>query len=550
MLTLPLFPYQNEAVDHMVERGSLLVAFEMGLGKTILAIAAIEELLGSGEVSTTVIVVPASLKYQWAEQIVKATDVPTRQLAVKMDGGTQHLTVPIEKHCIIVADGGPKVRAALYAKIKATKPEYVIIGYENVLNDWNYVRRIKPECIVLDEGTAIKSFRAQRTKKIKRLNATYRFVLTGTPVENGKPEELFSIMQWVDKDVLGRWDLFDKSYVVRNNYGGVARYKNLPVLHSRLAEALERKTREDADVKPFMPEVAEKNIDVTMDAKTRKVYRHIANDLLAELQMTTPMDTFDLFAHYNGEATGGNTAQQGKIMARMGAIDMLLDHPDLIRRSAASWLESETQRRAGSQKKNWPGSKYCYELVRSGALEGLTSTPKLDRLLETVSDILGNNENNKIVLFSFYKPTLAIIAENLAADSYVIYDGDKSAAEKAYAKQRFTTDPKCRIFLSSHAGAYGTDLFMANYLINYDLAWSSGKQDQINRRHDRASSKFDNIYVLNMITRNSTEVRKLAVVKHKRRVGSAILDNYGSDDKGRVENDVETLTDCLTVTAN
>ena len=39
-----LKPYQPEAVDKMVERGKVLVAYEMGLGKTCMTIAAIEKM--------------------------------------------------------------------------------------------------------------------------------------------------------------------------------------------------------------------------------------------------------------------------------------------------------------------------------------------------------------------------------------------------------------------------------------------------------------------------------------------------------------------------
>jgi SNF2 family DNA or RNA helicase len=140
---------------------------------------------------------------------------------------------------------------------------------------------------------------------------------------------------------------------------------------------------------------------------------------------------------------------------------------------------------------------------------------------------------------------LELLADRLPADSAVTYTGRMSAGAKAFAANRFETDPECRVFLSSHAGAFGTDLWMANYLINYDLAWSSGKQDQINKRHDRASSKFKNIYVLNAITAGTTEPRKLSMLAHKRRIGAAITDGRGADDKGRIENDVVSLTQCL-----
>lgn len=535
-------------MDRAIERGSLLIAYEMGLGKTVIALAAVEELLAEGKVETAVIVVPANLKYQWAKSIAKLTDVPTRTIRVREGGQTQEITVPTEDFCILI-DGAPEKRTAQYEKVRKNRPDYVILGYENVVNDWSDVRRIKPECLVLDEITAIKTFKAQRTRKIKRLTADYRFGLTGTPVENGKPEELFSIMQWVDDQVLGRFDLFDKTYINRNKFGGVLNYKNLPVLHAKLSLAMVRKTRMDADVRPFLPEVQEDNIPVTLDAKTRKAYKRIAEDLLGELRAAGPtMGDWDLFTHYHGGESPNENSQQGKIMARMQALDMLLNHPDLVIQSGQRYEESETARQDGEKKKVWPGSKYCYEVWQEGILDDVTTSPKLDAVVETVEKILAT-PRNKVIIFSVNPDMLELIEERLPEGCAVTYTGRMSAASKAYAAQRFEEDPGCRVFLSSHAGAFGTDLYMANYLINYDLAWSSGKQDQINARHNRASSEFKDIYILNAITAGTTEPRKLSMLAHKRRVGSAITDGRGADDKGRIESDVVTLTECLELAA-
>lgn len=544
MLTVDLHGYQESAVDRAVERGALLIAYEMGLGKTVIALAAIEELLEKGDVETAVIVVPANLKYQWAKSIARLTDVPSRVVTVREDGMKQEITVPTEEYCVLI-DGDAKKRAGLYAKVKTLRPDYVILGYENVVNDWNYVRRIKPECIVLDECTAIKTFRAQRTRKIKRLTAPFRLGMTGTPVENGKPEELFSIMQWVDDQVLGRFDLFDKTYIVRNRFGGVQNYRNLPVLHAKLADVMVRKTRLDEDVRPYLPEVQESVIPVVLDAKTRKAYRAIASDLLGELRAAGPtMGDFDLFAHYHGGEATNENSQQGKIMSRMQALDMLLNHPDLIVMSGQQYEESQGARSRGAEKKVWPGSKYAYEVWQSGLLDDVTTTPKLDAVTAVVEDIMAV-PGNKIIVFSVNPDMLDLLGDRLPENSFVTYTGRMSSAAKAYAAQRFETDEQCQVFLSSHAGAFGTDLYMANYLINYDLAWSAGKQDQINARHNRASSQFKDIYILNAITSGTTEPRKLAMLAHKRRVGSAITDGRGADKKGRIENDVMTLTQCL-----
>lgn len=547
MLTIDLHPYQDKDVDRAIARGSMLIAYEMGLGKTVMALAIIEELMGQDKVSTSFVVCLASLKYQWAQEIANKTDVKTRTLDIRADGEKQTITIPTEDHCIII-EGSPKQRAAQYAKVKQLKPDYVIMGYENVVNDWNYVRKLPRDLIVLDEAAGIKTFRAQRTRKIKRLTSPYRYAMTGTPIENGKPEELFSIMQWVDDTVLGRFDLFDKAYIVRDHFGGVEKYKNLPMLHAKLAQAMCRKTRQDEDVKPYLPDVDTKVIEITMDSKTKKAYDTIAAELLAELVAMGPrMGSFDLYDHYFGD--GGDKTEAGRIMAKMQALDMLLAHPDLLITSAQNYQDSQERRAKGEQKKNWPGSAYAYKIWQSGLLDDVLDSPKLAVLTDLVETIMASSPKNKVIVFSQYPEMLEIIQEVLPEWGSVTYHGGMSAGQKAASKAKFGNDPDCRIFLSSHAGAVGTDLNMANYLINYDGAWSAGKQDQINGRHVRASSAFSKVYLIDLIMKGTTAVLKHARVNLKRNVGSAIMDNRGADDKGRVENDIPTLREFLTEAA-
>jgi len=70
-----LLPYQPEAVDKMTERGKMLVAYDLGLGKTVLTIAAIEGLMDSGEIiEPGLIICLSSLKYQWQSSITKFTN--------------------------------------------------------------------------------------------------------------------------------------------------------------------------------------------------------------------------------------------------------------------------------------------------------------------------------------------------------------------------------------------------------------------------------------------------------------------------------------------
>jgi SNF2 family DNA or RNA helicase len=134
----------------------------------------------------------------------------------------------------LVIDGTPKKRAEQYAEAmdwRNSGVDYIILNYEQIVNDWDSIQDLPRGFVVLDEATAIKSFRSKRSRAVKRLsNAPYRYALTGTPIENGKPEELYSIMQFVDSKVLGRFDIFDSAFIVRNAWGGVQHYRNLPTL--------------------------------------------------------------------------------------------------------------------------------------------------------------------------------------------------------------------------------------------------------------------------------------------------------------------------------
>jgi SNF2 family DNA or RNA helicase len=73
-----LKPYQVEAVERMVERKKMLVAYEMGLGKTCMTIASVEGLKDNGVITKPVLVIAlSSLKYQWQKEIQKFSDSTT-----------------------------------------------------------------------------------------------------------------------------------------------------------------------------------------------------------------------------------------------------------------------------------------------------------------------------------------------------------------------------------------------------------------------------------------------------------------------------------------
>jgi SNF2 family DNA or RNA helicase len=514
-----LLPYQPEAVERMFERKNVLVAYDLGLGKTVITISAIEWLMDENKITEPgIIVCLSSLKYQWESQIHKFTK-----------GTSQTLVV----------DGTPKQRQRQYKKAmewQRTGVDYVIVNYEQVVNDWEYIKKLPRGFVVLDEATAIKSFRSKRSKYTKRLNnAPYRFALTGTPIENGRPEELFSIMQFVDPTVLGRFDIFDQAFIVRNSWGGVDRYRNLPTLHTRLKDACVRKSQKDEDVAPFLPDSIHNDpFIIPFDRKSAKVYEKITTDLIRDLDDAKTLfgGSFNLLAHYGVEAKGGGPEDElrGKIMSKIGCLKMLCSHPDLLTISANKFKQMFGE-----------GSAYAYELYDIGVLNDLTAAPKLDAVVDYVKQFLDQNENNKVVIFATYVDMLDKLSEALGPDQCRLYSGKLSAKAKEDNKVAFNEDPKVRVLISSDAGGYGVDLPAANLLINYDLPWSSGAALQRNGRIKRASSKWPSIVIQDFIMGGSIEVRQYEALQQKNAVANAVIDGEGIDDKGGVSLTVETL---------
>jgi SNF2 family DNA or RNA helicase len=498
-----LLPYQPEAVDAMFDRGKMLVAYDLGLGKTVLTIAAIERLMDEQKITEPGIVIClSSLKYQWAEQIRKFTDGTSTPLVI---------------------DGTPKQRKEQYEQAfdwGHTLVDYVILNYEQVVNDWEYVRQLPTGFIVCDEATAIKSFRSKRSKYVKKLKSDYKFALTGTPVENGKPEELYSIMQFVDKSLLGRFDLFDQTFIVRNRFGGVERYRNLPLLNTTLSAACVRKRQSDPDVAPYLPEtIFAEPILIQFDSAGSKLYKSIANEILTDLEeaMESYGSSFDIFSHY-GQANSfdGADALRGKIMSKLTSLRMLCDHPELLQVSAKS-------------------SGYVADLKETGRLDAVTKSPKLSALKEYVDNFLSQYEGNKVVIFTSYVHMVDIIRDTLAVDwGSTPYTGEMNAKDKEESKLKFQTDPDVRILVSSDAGGYGVDLPQANLLINYDLPWNAGLAVQRNGRIRRASSTWTSIVIQDFLMEGSIEERQHTMLQQKIAIANAVIDGEGIDDKGGV----------------
>jgi SNF2 family DNA or RNA helicase len=522
-----LYPYQEAARDLILDEMKVLVAYEMGLGKTPLTIAAIEELADEEQIDGGVIVALSSLKYQWQKAIAKFTCSSCLGKLDEGEDGHEHTPTATS----IVIDGTPVQRAKQYDEAVAGGYRYVLVNYEQVVNDWKQVRRLPRDFVVADEVTAVKSFRSQRSRRMKRLQAPYMIGLTGTPMENGKLEEVFSIMQFLNEEILGRFDIFDRTFIIRNTFGGVQRYRNVGLFRETMARSWIVKTQEDPDVAPYLPKILSTTHYVQLDVSSSKLYRTIAAELITDLgdALSQGMSGFDLYAHYGGQGNDTMDAMRGKIMAKMQALQMVCDHPLLIKHSADLYANGLVTGKAG-------GSEYAYILDQSGALDAaLKKTPaKMAFTLELLDRAL-ERDGNKAVLFSHDVPTLGYLTDALPKGLSTRFDGTMNEKAKEASKNLFQTDPDVRVLLSSDAGGFGVDLPQGNHLINYDMPWSNGALKQRNSRIIRASSKFPTVNLHNVLVKGSIDEWMYGKVGGKIAASDAFVLGKGLDAKGGLD---------------
>jgi SNF2 family DNA or RNA helicase len=511
-----LRPYQVEAVERILDRGSLLLALTMGAGKTATSISAVRRLRRLRKVNSGVVFCPKSCKGQWLREIARWD--PRAKVQI-IEGNKEW-----REKCIR----------------KAWQFDYSICHYEMLTNDWEVIKEHLPiDFMIFDEITYLKGFTAKRTRHAKALApyAGTRIGLSGQPVEN-RPEELFSIMEVIDKEVLGGFHKFDRTFIVRDGWGKAVKYKNLHIMQQALGEAMYRKSRED--IAEWLPERIEIPMPVALDDATMDLHEFVRKDLAiaidAALALGVTGGKFDALAHYGRTESGERMQAMGQVMTRMLAMRMLSSHPHLLRLSADAF---------DTELSKW-GSQYASELKADGMLDNLPpTTAKFEALLEQIEEILSEDPRHKVVVFSFFKPMLQMIGAALtkAKTPWVKITGDVSAADRDEYIVRFNTDPKCRVFLSSDAGAYGIDLNQGSHLICYDLPWSAGALAQRVARIDRTNSAFDSIMIAYLFGANTIEERMFDMLQQKRAVSRAFIDGDFDPRSGSLTLDLESLRD-------
>lgn len=223
-----------------------ILADDMGLGKTLQVIAFLLSQKEEGRQSPNLIVCPASLIYNWENEI--------------------HRFAPSLKAKVIAGNG--EERASLIAGIRGKGESAVYItSYELLRRDIELYGDIQFDCQVIDEAQYIKNHSTKAAHAVKEIKAFFKVALTGTPIEN-RLSELWSIFDYLMPGFLYSYEQFrrriEKPVVSDGDSDAMER------LQKMIAPFIIRRLK--SDVLKDLPEKIEENLMTRLEGEQRELY--------------------------------------------------------------------------------------------------------------------------------------------------------------------------------------------------------------------------------------------------------------------------------------
>ena len=259
--------YQEYATKFIEDNEESAVFLECGLGKSIITLTAIKNLMARGEVSRVLVVAPLRVgKTTWPEEISKWDHLTGLTYAVAIGNVAERLNA------------------------LKTQADITIINRENV--EWLIDKSGMPfdyDMLVIDELSSFKSFKAKRFKALLKVRPKITRVvgLTGTPSSNGLMD-LWAEFRLLDLgERLGRYiTRYRLAYFTpdKRNAQVVFSYKPLPGAEERIYDKIDDITismRASDYLK--LPSLVMNTVVVEMGDKEKDIYDNLCDDMVVSL---------------------------------------------------------------------------------------------------------------------------------------------------------------------------------------------------------------------------------------------------------------------------
>ncbi len=540
------YPYQFKPVLKFLENPQqrALIADDVGLGKTIEAGYILREWRARQSLSNILIVVPARLRTKWRGELKARFD---------------------ENFDIV---GAKELRRALKATLKKKEfPEFNwIIGFESVRQPdlAALIDDLKPsiDLLILDEAHRVRN---RGTLQYKAANALCECAdaivfLTATPVQTGI-EDLYTLVDLLEPDQYGSFQEFQQLIEANRPLIRAGRLiargstrEAAMEMESLAGNPLTRPLTED----PYFKDVVERlrnavnrdrayMVRLQRDVGEFSLMGHLLSrtrklEVMESWPGPEPQNPPILFTEE--EMAVYKAARQvtvllskvesdwGRTMAAMMAyrytascipaaaeyFKSRLDKEGLFPNKAELDSELEIEILEDERDADWEDPSQPGQAIINQIHEILANcpTPGTDSKFGAFSkalheiwqdDCRHSRTPRKIVVFSFFKRTLAYLSRELSRLSIgnLVIHGGIPLDERDERIEDFLESRNVNVLLSSEVGGEGIDLQKASVVVNYDLPWNPMVVEQRIGRIDRIGQKANRLIILNLVSHDTIE---------------------------------------------
>ena len=537
------------------DQGRLLIADEVGLGKTIEAMYIWQELRARDNACRLLIVAPAILKDKWLKDVSVYFNIDL---------------FPVSADTLLkTLERGPRRPFATLASLQGLR------GNEELL-EWLEGREADDpvfDLVIVDEAHYLRNEQTRSYRLGEALRSTSRnlLLLSATPIQTGA-KNFFNLLRLLEPGEFRNENEFNRML-----------YEFRPLV--RLTNAVDRREssetiRAELNCARQAPPLAkdrdllnlEGNLEMLAaggeeSAEHRKTRLRLVENLKAKYfyaPFVTRMRKRDVFEHRATRHVATIAFDLSDIEKRFydAVTEYLLQQEedyrldDDFQRIFFTFLLIARQRQIAScmpaALRTWReetcvadwdenGEDNVEDFEFSGDLANGRRVPmpgfddfdldeleradtKFREVLSTIRQILQNDPAEKIVVFSFFRGTVKYLTARfkrcgIAAESIL---GGLSPGEKAARLDRFRTGD-ANILVSSEVGSEGIDLQFSRTEINYDLPWNPMRVEQRIGRIDRIGQKSPDLYIYNAFCSSTIEDRVLQRLHERIRLFEDVL---------------------------
>jgi len=551
------YPHQYRPLLTLLESpvNGLLIADEVGLGKTIEAGLIWTELRARFDFRRLLVVCPAMLREKWRAELRRRFGVD----ALLVDAAT--LLDELERPRGYSGDGRAWIISYSAARpLKAWRPAGE--GQRPAapgarwrladLLDGNRDNEALFDLVVFDEAHYMRNRESSQWKlgDLLRDSTLYQLMLTATPI-NLRNRDLFNLLNLIDPDHFPTEQSF--SLMLTVNQPLIAARDavlNAQVPAARVVELLE----EAHQIRLFWDSTRLEQVlaDPPTDARLAdRAYRAELADVLERMNLLShvltrtrkrDVTTARVLREVKREAVPMKEAER----ALYDAVTDAVRRYALRRGISDGFLLSMPQRQVSSSPaaiaQAWFGGQAALdelvedlepelddeseeEITGESLREALQAMiprrvdpvqlaslrdedSKFERLRDVAGRFLHDHPGEKIVLFTTFRPTARYLVERLneiGLPALLLLGGMRQPKQEVI--DEFQRSRTLRFLISTEVASEGVDLQFCRVLVNYDLPWNPTRIEQRIGRIDRLGQQAELIHIWNLYYENTIDAR-------------------------------------------